>query len=51
MAKGQIDADGTLDLWSICSGARSADSSADCASRGAANPAGEPLVETNDASD
>jgi type IV pilus assembly protein PilA len=49
MAQGQIDADDTLDLWSICSGMRVANSAAGCASREAANPAGEPLVEQNDA--
>jgi type IV pilus assembly protein PilA len=49
MAQGQIDADDTLDLWSICSGTRLANSAAGCASHGAANPAGEPLVEQNDA--
>jgi type IV pilus assembly protein PilA len=48
MAQGQIDADGTLDLWSICSDTRLANSSASCASPGAANPSGEPLVERND---
>jgi type IV pilus assembly protein PilA len=48
MAQGQIDTDGTLDLWSISSGPRNASASAGCASGGAANPSGEPLVETND---
>jgi type IV pilus assembly protein PilA len=47
MAQGQIDADGTLDLWSICSDARTP-TGASCASSGIANAAGEPLVETND---
>jgi type IV pilus assembly protein PilA len=51
MAQGQIDADTTLDLWSICSGTRMANGSAGCASQGAPNPAGEPLVERNDATD
>jgi len=48
MAQGQIDTDGTLDLWSICSGPRSASAAAGCASPGAPNASGEPLVETND---
>jgi hypothetical protein len=51
MAQGQIDADATLDLWSICSDTRLASGSAGCASRGAPNPAGEPLLERNDAAD
>jgi prepilin-type N-terminal cleavage/methylation domain-containing protein len=50
MAQGQIDADSTLDLWSICSGVRKANTSATCDSPGAANSAGEPLVERDDAS-
>jgi len=49
MAQGQIDADDTPDLWSICSDTRTAGSSGACASHDAANAAGEPLVETNDA--
>jgi type IV pilus assembly protein PilA len=44
MAQGQIDADDTLDVWSICSGARTA---AGCSSPGP-NSAGEPLLEQND---
>jgi type IV pilus assembly protein PilA len=49
MAQGQIDADDTLDLWSICSDTR-APSAAACASpEGAA--AGEPFLERNDAAD
>jgi type IV pilus assembly protein PilA len=51
MAQGQIDADATLDLWSICSGTRMSNGSAACSSSGTANPAGEPLVERNDAAD
>jgi type IV pilus assembly protein PilA len=51
MAQGQIDADDTLDLWSICSGTRTANTNAACASQGASNTAGEPLVERNDAAD
>jgi len=51
MAQGQIDADDTLDLWSICSGTRTATANAGCASSGAPNAAGEPLVERNDAAD
>jgi type IV pilus assembly protein PilA len=51
MAQGQIDGDATLDLWSICSGARMANGSAACASQGSPNPTGEPLVERNDAAD
>ena len=47
MAQGQIDNDNTMDLWSISSATRSA-GTAPCASAGAPNPAGEPLVETND---
>jgi len=49
MAQGQIDTDDTLDLWSISTEPRSASATAGCASAGAANPSGEPLVETNDA--
>src|SRR4051794_29467549 len=49
MAQGQIDIDDTLDLWSISSDARSVSATTACASAGAANPSGEPLVETNDA--
>jgi len=48
MAQGQIDNDDTLDLWSISSDTRSVSATAACASAGAANPAGEPLLETND---
>jgi prepilin-type N-terminal cleavage/methylation domain-containing protein len=48
MAQGQIDTDDTLDLWSISSDTRSVSATAACASAGAANPSGEPLVETND---
>ncbi|MFL5429513.1 MAG: type IV pilin protein [Myxococcales bacterium] len=49
MAQGQIDIDDTLDLWSISTEPRSVSATAGCASAGAANPSGEPLVETNDA--
>jgi type IV pilus assembly protein PilA len=48
MAQGQIDLDDTLDLWSISTDSRTASAAAGCASTGAANPSGEPLVETND---
>jgi type IV pilus assembly protein PilA len=47
MAQGQIDNDNTMDLWSISTATRTA-GAAPCASAGAPNPAGEPLVETND---
>jgi len=48
MAQGQVDNDPTLDLWSISTGNRTAAAAPACASSGANNPAGEPLVETND---
>jgi len=47
MAQGQVDADDTLDLWSISTGTRTAPVAAGCSSPGP-NAAGEPLVETND---
>jgi type IV pilus assembly protein PilA len=46
-ANGQIDNDGTMDLWSISTASRVA-GAAPCASPAANNPSGEPLVETND---
>jgi type IV pilus assembly protein PilA len=50
MAKGQIDKDATVDLWSISTATRGpAAGGAACASNGQPNPGGEPLVETNDA--
>jgi len=49
MAQGQIDADATLDLWSISTSTRTAPQGGGCSSPGP-NPAGEPLVETNDVS-
>jgi len=47
MAQGQVDNDATMDLWSISTLSRTA-GAAPCASPAAPNPAGEPLVETND---
>jgi type IV pilus assembly protein PilA len=46
LAQGQIDNDATLDVWSISTTTR--DITGACASTGAKNPGGEPLVETND---
>ena len=48
-AQGQIDDDATLDLWTISTVYRvAAVGRTWCDSPGAENPAGEPLVETND---
>jgi len=49
MAQGQVDADDTLDLWSISTGTRLAPQAPGCSSPGP-NAAGEPLLEVNDAS-
>src|SRR4051812_16802138 len=46
VAKGQIDNDSTFDVWSISTLTR--DVTGTCASTGAKNPGGEPLIETND---
>jgi type IV pilus assembly protein PilA len=46
-AQGQIDTDDVLDLWSISTVSR-VTTAAPCASPATNNPAGEPLVETND---
>jgi type IV pilus assembly protein PilA len=47
LAQGQVDNDDVLDLWSISTASRTTNA-APCASPGANNPSGEPLVETND---
>jgi len=49
MAQGQVDADDTLDLWSISTGTRLAPQAPGCSSPGP-NAAGEPLLEMNDVS-
>jgi len=50
MAQGQLDNDTTLDLWSISTASRPPSAAATCSSANQPNPAGEPLVETNDVS-